>query len=75
MHLFADDSVIFQEINNTYDTITLQADLDNIVDWCGKWLMKLNINKCELMRVSRSDYTPSPYHLNNVSLDFVMPYK
>lgn len=75
IHLFADDCVIFREINDTSDVSILQNDLNAISNWCSLWLMNLNIKKCKVLRVCRTSTTPASYHLNNVLLDCVSSYR
>src|SRR5271170_5517985 len=50
--LFADDSLIYRKILTELDYLKLQQDLDKVFDWCKKWHMKLNLDKCEHMQVS-----------------------
>lgn len=75
IHLFADDCVIFREITSPQDITTLQADLNNVCNWCNLWRMELNINKCKFMRISRSNSYLPVYHLNNISLETTNSYK
>lgn len=53
IRLFADDCVLYRRISSIADQIILQNDLSNIQQWCSRWLMQLNINKCKVMQVSR----------------------
>ena len=32
----------------------MQADLDNVGEWCREWLLKLNISKCKYLRIGNS---------------------
>lgn len=75
IHLFADDCVIFKEITTPQDITTLQADLNNICNWCQQWRMELNISKRKFMRISRSNRCLPVYHLNNISLEATNSYK
>lgn len=76
IHLFADDCVIFRDISNPNDISLLQQDLTAISEWCDTWLMNLNINKCKVLRISRSNTVPpSTYYLNDVTLENVSSYK
>jgi Reverse transcriptase (RNA-dependent DNA polymerase) len=74
--LFADDSLLHRKISTESDRIALQKDLDEVVDWCNKWQMKLNLDKCEHMHVS-SKRVPNQGHytLSNHSLATVSSYK
>lgn len=75
IHLFADDCVIFREVNNIIDSCTLQSDLNTVDNWCRTWLMELNINKCKVMRVSRSVCSQFTYYLNDIPLESTNSYK
>ena len=44
--LFADDFKIFKIIKSLSDCIDLQGDLMNFRNWCIKWKLSLNIQKC-----------------------------
>lgn len=46
IRLFADDCVVYRKIQKEHDVLELQADLARIHQWCLKWQMKLNTNKC-----------------------------
>lgn len=73
--LFADDCVIFREINTDRDINILQSDIVAISNWCKTWRMELNIKKCKVMRVARNTNTPPIYLLNSVPLESVSSYK
>lgn len=75
VHLFADDCVIFRELSSDADVTALQTDLTAVSIWCQKWLMQLNVNKCKVMRVSRTTNSPPTYSLNDLALDTVSSYK
>jgi hypothetical protein len=52
--LYADDSKVMCEIRKDKveeDTSRLQADIERIVEWCDRWLMKLNVGKCKVMHI------------------------
>lgn len=73
--LFADDCVLYREVTNDHDVSCLQSDLNRISEWCNKWNMKLNTNKCKVMRVSRMTANVSCYYLYHTSLQQVSSYK
>ena len=54
LSFFADDSKVYSVINTLEDSHRLQADLDNIQEWCQIWLLKLNLLKCKIMHVGNS---------------------
>ena len=47
--LFADDSVLYRNIQNQNEQVILHNDLDTISSWAERWLMELNINKCSFL--------------------------
>ena len=54
----ADDSKVMCELrrNRAADyAIRLQYDIDRIVEWCDRWLMKLNIDKCKVMHIGHKN--------------------
>ena len=54
LSFFADDSKVYSVIKTLEDSHQLQADLDNIQEWCQIWLLKLNLLKCKIMHVGNS---------------------
>ena len=50
--LFADDSLLYREINTPDDVIALQHDLNQLQIWEATWLMKFNTDKCELLHIT-----------------------
>ena len=47
----ADDCLLYRVIRSVADCITLQNDLQQLMNWSDKWLMKFNIDKCQSMSV------------------------
>ena len=65
MKLFADDCLLFRKIRNQDDSDQLQEDLDQISQWCEKWQMSLNINKCKLLEIkSKLEENHNVYVIN-----------
>ena len=60
IRLFADDCVVYSTISTPCDAEQLQDDLNHIYAWSEKWQMKLNTDKCVLLRCTRS-LTPVQY--------------
>ena len=46
IRLFADDSIIYRNINSNIDHQILQTDLIQVEKWSDKWQMQFNISKC-----------------------------
>ena len=51
--LFADDCVLYREINSKLDCLELQQDLQKLVDWSHTWQMSFNINNCHTSHAHR----------------------
>ena len=66
--LYADYTKILIPIDNSTDAERLQIDINSIVEWTNKWLMKLNIEKCKVMHFgkhnTRHKYTIDSYTTN-----------
>ena len=54
LSFFADDSKVYSIIKSSEDSHQLQADLDNIQEWCQIWMLKLNLLKCKIMHMGNS---------------------
>ena len=51
--LFADDCVLYREINSAADCDILQQDLAHLEEWEQKWGMDFHPDKCSILRVHR----------------------
>ena len=47
--LYADDTKLMGKISNLNDSTYIQEDLNQLVNWSQKWLIKFNYNKCMVM--------------------------
>jgi len=67
--LFADDCLVYREINSASDQDKLQKDLTILENWSTKWGMQFNPSKCTILKITRKQ---SPllkfYSLNGVIL-------
>ena len=52
VHLFADDCVLYRNIEYPIDCQILQDDLNSLSQWETDWQMKFNVAKCHSMRVT-----------------------
>ena len=73
LRLFADDCLLYKTIESPQDAIDLQQDLLAMQTWENTWLMRFNISKCFVMRVTQSTkYKISyDYQLHNTILNSV----
>ena len=53
VRLFADDCVLYRNIESPTDCQILQGDLNSLTQWEADWQMKFNVAKCHSMRVTR----------------------
>ena len=53
--LFADDTKIFREVCSQNDALLLQEDIDSLTQWSDKWLLRFNIDKCNVLTLGRFD--------------------
>ena len=74
VRLFADDCVLYRNISSYADCLQLQEDLSKLQHWEKTWLMKFNVSKCQVMRVSRhraGNIINHDYLLNGQTLEVV----
>ena len=70
IRLFADDHVLYRVIKSPQDHLSLQQDLNQLVQWTDTWQMKLNVRKCVTMTCTRSPASiPIVYYINKYLLD------
>jgi hypothetical protein len=51
--MFADDTKLWRKIRSPVDQKELQEDLDRLMSWTDKWLLKLNLEKCKVMHIGK----------------------
>ena len=64
--LFADDCLLYGEINNQSDTETLQHDLGNLQHWDKTWLMEFAEMKCQILWITKK------YKRNTIMRDYTI---
>ena len=63
--LFADDTKLLLDVIESNSSV-LQSDLSAISQWCTQWELKLNLDKCSLIRFSLSHLnSDSSYSIDN----------
>ena len=73
VRLFADDCIIYREIQSDADNTALQQDINRLCAWEAKWQMKFNIDKCHVMhithkrRVKVTQYTMNGTPLHSIA--------
>ena len=63
--LFADDAKCIMPISSQLDGAHLQFDLSRLSEWCKKWSLYLNENKCSTIHFKASSSTTFNYYLKN----------
>ena len=53
VRLFADDCLLYREINNDNDQNTLQIDLQNLEKWATNWGRRVNAKKCFMLSLRK----------------------
>lgn len=51
--MYADDLKLYADPLTRYDT--LQQDLVTISDWCSTWLLPLNVSKCSVLHIGKTN--------------------
>jgi hypothetical protein len=52
---FADDTKLMGRMGGPEDVSKLQGDIDALVEWAQKWMMRFNIDKCKIVHVGRNN--------------------
>jgi hypothetical protein len=69
VRLFADDCLLYREINTFQDHLSLQQDLKKLEQWADTWGMRFNATKCYILSIKgQSSYL---YQLNDTLLKHV----
>ena len=53
--IFADDTKVFKDINNTSDHLDLQNAVDKMYMWTQDWLLQFNKNKCKVLHLGKNN--------------------
>ena len=69
VRLFADDCLLYREINCPQDHVALQEDLKKLETWANDWGMKFNPKKCYILSIQQT--TDFIYSLCNTPLQYV----
>ena len=57
VRLFADDCLLYREINSQNDHNKVQKDLENLEKWAENWGMRFNATKCYIMSIKKKTHT------------------
>ena len=53
IRLFADDCLVYRQIDSANDQIAQQRDIDTLLHWAKTWQMLFNVDKCTVLQISR----------------------
>ena len=65
--LYADDTLMYSEIQTIEDKINFQANINSLHDWSMTWKMPFNTSKCEVIVFGKPSVDPH-YTLNGIPL-------
>ena len=69
LRLFADDSLLYKEINCISDAVSLQEELDKLQSWEAAWKMEFHPQKCQVLRITnKKNPIKSNYSIHNETL-------
>ena len=61
--MFVDDTMILCKIKTVKDAESLQADLNDLMEWSRRWQMAFNSDKCKVMHIGHRQDTK--YYMSN----------
>ncbi len=61
-YLYADDMKLYKIIQSNDDCISLQSDMDRVVEWSSDWKIKLNFAKCKVIRLNGNENMGMPVY-------------
>ena len=70
--LYADDALLYRNINSEEDITILQQDLNSLSQWAKKWQMNFNPSKYECLRISNKSNLPNlTYYIDYTNIQQV----
>lgn len=76
IRLFADDCILYREINSNDDHEILNNALESVFIWCQEWQMTLNAQKSVTLTITRKkQISHFTYTINNTPLTRVLEHK
>lgn len=72
IRLFADDCILYRQVQSPSDCTNLQHDIDKLYNWSRTWQMAFNAKKCHVMSITRKRDKPTmQYRLGDNPLSVV----
>ena len=76
VRLFADDAVLYRQIDNDTDATLLQQDLDSLLQWEQDWGMSFHPSKCQVTRITtKKAVHETSYNIRGHQLELVASSK
>jgi hypothetical protein len=73
IRLLADDCAIYRPITTKEDQVLLQNNLNKLIKWEGKWKIAFNVDKCNVMHITRARTTKKhSYVMHDQQLEIVV---
>ena len=69
--LYADDTLLYSEVNSNQEKQLFQMNINALHDWSTKWKMPFNTNKCEIIAFSNRTQADPMYTLGGNPLKYV----
>jgi hypothetical protein len=70
--LFADDTLIYQVVNNAQDKLRFQNNVYALQQWANMWCMSFNVDKCSVLPFNQTATSPDTnYVLDGITLETV----
>ena len=71
-NLFADDSILYRQVNSQQDAVKLQLDLANLQRWEKDWQMEFHPQKCIVLNITNKKHpVRSSYDIHGHTLSIV----
>jgi len=67
MRMFADDTKLWTCIRSEADSVSLQKDLDRLVEWSNEWQLGFNPKKCKVMHIGQPLQNVTKYFMSDDS--------
>ena len=55
MILFVEDTKLYSCVERQEDCHTLQEDINKLINWSEKWLMRFNTEKCKVLHFGHNN--------------------
>lgn len=76
IRLFADDCMLYTEVQNLEDQLKLNTSLKKIAEWCDDWQMRINTDKTVCMSITKKTIKLNvSYNFDNATIQNVNHYK